>query len=275
MEVRVARQPSSAAPSAPPPHTHTLSLSLPHTLTLRTPDHEGSGELKPYTEFTKRLAFPQTALANASGSSSNRWMSWAVGPVAFIALDPDAWIYPLVMPLLDEQYAWLQRALAAIDRARTPWVVFLVHRAAYCTKSPDPECNSEAEALRNGQLGVRAPLEPLLAQYGVDFYFSGHTHHYLRTFPVVRGAPTQLDYLQPRATVHIQSGIAGTGPGDAFTVAQQPWEALRDTQYWPTYGRLTLLNDSHALYQQLFNDNGTVFDEFLLVNTQPNHGAPF
>jgi hypothetical protein len=79
------------------------------------------------------------------------------------------------MPLLDEQYAWLQRALAAIDRARTPWVVFLVHRAMYCTKTTDPECNSEAEALRNGQLGVRAPLEVLLARYGVDFYFSGHT----------------------------------------------------------------------------------------------------
>ena len=95
--------------------------------------------------------------------------------MTFVALDPDAWIYPLVYPLLDEQYAWLQGAMATIDRARTPWVVFLVHRAAYCTKTTDPECNSEAEALRNGQLGVRAPLEVLLARYGVDFYFSGHT----------------------------------------------------------------------------------------------------
>jgi hypothetical protein len=202
-------------------------------------------------------------------------MLFTVGPVAFIALDPDAWIYPLVFPLLDSQYAWLVEAMKTIDRSTTPWVVFLVHRASYCTKSTDGECNSEAEALRNGQLGLRAPLEPLLAQYGVDFYFSGHTHHYERTWPVVRGASTQMNYEDPRGTVHIQSGIAGTGPGDQFVVPQLEWEAFRDERYVPTYGRLTLLNDTHALYEQLFNDNGTVFDTFLLVNRQPQHGAPF
>jgi len=202
-------------------------------------------------------------------------MLFSVGPVTYVSLDADAWIYPLVYPLLDEQYAWLEGALATIDRAKTPWVVFLVHRASYCTKTTDPECNSEAEALRNGQLGLRAPLEPLLAKYGVDFYFAGHTHHYERTWPVVRGASTQRNYTEPRATVHIQSGIAGTGPGDEFAVAQLEWEALRDEAYWPTYGRLTFVNATHARYEQLFNDNGTVFDAFDLVNTQPGHGAPF
>lgn len=238
-------------------------------------NHEGSGPLKPYTEFVQRLGFPQGALAKASGSSSVRWMSWAVGPVTFVSLDADAWIYPLVYPLLDEQYAWLQRALTAFNRAATPWLIVLNHRASYCTKSEDDECNSEAEAIRNGQLGVRAPLEPLLAKFGADLYFAGHTHHYERTWPVVRGAATQANYVEPRGTVHVQSGIAGTGPGDEFTVPQQPWEAFRDTAYWPTYGRLTLLNATHARYEQLFNANGTVFDAFDLVNTQPAHGAPF
>jgi hypothetical protein len=91
----------------------------------------------------------------------------------------------------------------------------------------------------------------------------------------VRGAATQTNYVEPRGTVHVQSGIAGPGPGDEFTVPQQPWEAFRDTAYWPTYGRLTLLNATHARYEQLFNANGTVFDAFDLVNTQPAHGAPF
>ena len=249
------------------------AAARPHVYT--NGNHEGSGPLKPYTEFTQRLAFPQTPLANASGSGSNRWFLFTVGPVAFVALDPDAWIYPLVYPLLDEQFAWLQGAMKTIDRSATPWVVFLVHRAAYCTKSTDAECNSEAETLRNGQLGLRAPLEPLLAAHGVDFYFAGHTHHYERTFPVVRGAATQRDYQQPRGTVHIQSGIAGTGPGDEFSVPQQEWEAFRDTRYVPTYGRLTLHNATHATYEQLYNDNGTVFDAFTLVNAQPLHGAPF
>jgi hypothetical protein len=270
-------------------------------------NHEG-GNGKTYTEFTARLGYPQGALANASGSSSVRWMSWVVGPVTFVSLDADAWIYPLVYPLLDEQYAWLQRALAAFNRSATPWLIVLNHRASYCTKTEDPECNSEAEAIRNGQLGVRAPLEPLLAKYGVDFVFSGHTHHYERTWPVMRGAATQANYVEPRGTVHIQSGIAGTGPGDMFAVAAQPWEAFRDEGYWPTYGRLTFFNATNARSEQLFNvrgparrrgrtpgasclralrptstpppplpagppqDNGTVFDSF---DVYSEHTAPF
>jgi len=251
----------------------SFSAHRPHVYSCG--NHESSGDLKPYTEFTHRLGYPQTPLATASGSKNNRWMLWEVGPVTFVSLDPDAWIYPLCYDLLDEQYAWLEGAMKGIDRTRTPWIVFLVHRASYCTKTTDPECNSEAEALRYGQLGTRAPLEKLLAAYGVDFYFSGHTHHYERTFPVLRGVATQTNYSEPRGTVHIQSGIAGTGPGDEFTVPKAPWEAFRDEDYYPTYGRLTLFNHTHALYEQLYNDNGTVFDSFLLVNSQSNHGAPF
>ena len=31
------------------------------------------------------------------------------------------------------QYAWLERDLAGVDRARTPWVVLYGHRPMYCT----------------------------------------------------------------------------------------------------------------------------------------------
>ena len=249
----------------PEPSLHSLARSsLNHTNPTHTTDtarrphvytngnHEGSGQWKPYTEFTQRLAFGQGKLANASQSTSVRWSAWETGPVAWIALDPDAYIYPLVYNLLDAQYAWLKAALQRVNRTRTPWLVFLVHRAAYCTKSTDGECNSEAETLRKGQLGVRAPLETLLQQYGVDFYFSGHTHHYERTWPVLAGAATAQHYVNPRATIHIQSGIAGTGPGDMFVVPQEPWEAFRDELYVPSYGRLVFHNESAATYYVRF-----------------------
>jgi hypothetical protein len=200
-------------------------------------------------------------------------MSWAAGPATFFSLDADAWIYPLVYPLLMPQFEWLEAALTRVDRNATPWLVFIVHRAMYCTKNTDNECNSESEAIRNGQLGVRAALEPLLAKYAVDFYFSGHTHHYERTWPTVRGAATAASYDAPRATIHVQSGIAGTGPGDEFVVPQQPWEAFRDERYVPTYGRLTFVDARTALYEQLFNDNGTVFDSFTV--THASHDGPW
>jgi hypothetical protein len=136
-----------------------------------------------------------------------------------------------------------------------------------CTKVlNDAECLSEAATIRDGQLGLRWALEPLLARYGVDFYFAGHTHHFERTWPVVRGAATAAHYDAPRATVHVQSGIAGTGGSDPFDAPQQPWEAFRDTRFVPTYGRLTFIDARTARYEQLFNDNGTVFDAFTVTN---------
>lgn len=54
-------------------------------------NHE-SGPAYAYNEFTNRLAWGQTALSEASGSTSTRWMSWSVGPATFVSLDPDAWM---------------------------------------------------------------------------------------------------------------------------------------------------------------------------------------
>lgn len=148
-----------------------FSSLRPHTFS--NGNHEG-GPAKQYSEFINRLGYGQVPLSNASGSSNPRWGMWSVGPVTYVHLDPDAWIYPLVYPLLDQMYAWLEGAMKTIDRLKTPWVVFAVHRAMYCTKVlTDGECLSEAETIRNGQLGFRAPLEKVLAQYGVDFYFAG------------------------------------------------------------------------------------------------------
>ncbi len=92
-------------------------------------NHEGSDPQKHYTEFTHRLAWGQTPLAAASNSSSPRWHMWSAGPATFISLDADGWIYPLVWNIMDEQYAWLESALARVDRAATPWLVLIVHRA--------------------------------------------------------------------------------------------------------------------------------------------------
>lgn len=46
------------------------------------------------------------------------------------------------------------------------------------------------------------------------------THHYERTWPVFKGTETATHYMNPAATVHVQSGIAGTGGADPFNVTQ-------------------------------------------------------
>jgi hypothetical protein len=51
------------------------------------------------------------------------------------------------------QWLWLNATLATINRTVTPWLFVIGHRAMYCTKTTDGECNSEAETLRYGFLG--------------------------------------------------------------------------------------------------------------------------
>lgn len=224
-----------------------------------------------YTDFKQRLA-GQMPLANASGSPQVQWLSADVGPVHFALFQTDAWIYPFVYVLAGPQWEWLNADLAAVNRTRTPWVVVLGHRAMYCEKDTDGECNSEAQTIRDGFLYEMYGIEQLLVKYGVDMYFAGHTHHYERSYPVKNSTLMQSDYIEPRATVHVQSGIAGVDGYDGFSLPAQPYTAFRDEQYNPSFGRLTVHNETHATFQQLYAANGTVMDEFTIV--QHSHG-PF
>jgi Iron/zinc purple acid phosphatase-like protein C len=93
----------------------------------------------------------------------------------------------------------------------------------------------------------------------------------MRTWPVRDGEPTQQNYINPRATVHVQTGIAGV-TDDPFNVTAPEWSAYRDDLYRQSYSRLIFHNNTHASFYQLYAQNGTVLDEFHLV--QMNHG-PF
>lgn len=61
-----------------------------------------------------------------------------------------------------EQYQWLQKDLASIDRSKTPWVFAMSHRPMY---------SSEVSSY---QKNVRNAWEELMLEHGVDAYFAGH-----------------------------------------------------------------------------------------------------
>lgn len=60
-----------------------------------------------------------------------------------------------------EQYRWLAKDLASVDRNKTPWVIVMSHRPMY---------SSEVSSY---QKNLRAAFEDLLLQNGVDMYLSG------------------------------------------------------------------------------------------------------
>lgn len=148
----------------------------------------------------------------------------------------------------------------------------MIHRASYCTKSKDRECNEESKILKYGFAQSKYGLETIMRKYSVDVYFAGHTHHYERTWPVFWEKETQYNYINPIATVHVLSGIGGVYGEDEFEVNPASWTAYRDEEYRVSYSRVTVHNDTHLTLQQVAAIDGSVFDEFTIV--QNNHKFP-
>lgn len=248
-------------------------------------NHE-TGFDRTYDAYTHRFQ-NQWDMGLASRSGSTRWFSLDAGNVHFVVLDADAWVYWRVYGLAGAQYTWLERDLAQVNRTRTPWVVVVAHRPLYTTANANEE-----DAMRNGiradvidvpldvyavpdltpaPLGMQRfwALEPLLHQHKVDLWLSGHVHRYQRSWPVLRGEVMQRNYVDPLATVHIMAGVGGCGGMGAFVGLKPRWEAYRDMEARPGYGKLTVSNATHAKWELIgIDDKRSVIDSFTIKRTQ-------
>jgi hypothetical protein len=174
-------------------------------------EKSGLAEYPDFVAYQNRFRTP----SEASGGETNLYFAFRAASAHFIALssysDFDAG---------SRQYQWLQRTLAAVDRRATPWLIVSLHApwcdmivpnsARICLRIVLRVCChsnfltifvfdcaivSPSEILRRyssnvahqgefPSIGMRAAMEPLLLQYGVDLVFSGHVHAYERTVPV-------------------------------------------------------------------------------------------
>ena len=244
-------------------------------------NHEGAYN---FSHYRQRFAMPH----EASGSPSNLYSSFNVGPVHFISFDAERYFVPdylgyTSMPTMDyvrEQYEWLQRDLhqAHQHRDEQPWIVAYAHRPMYCTHIADdwnePWCTEDASAVRDGVAfngGKRQyGLEKLFHNYSVDLYASGHMHSYERTFPVYRDEIANTDYRDNAAMFHLIVGASGCCQGtDTFDDnAAYPWSAARSDSYG--YGVLNVFNATHMQWQQILDEDESVLDEVWVVKQQPH-----
>ncbi|KAM0541005.1 hypothetical protein ACHAPJ_013421 [Fusarium lateritium] len=71
-----------------------------------------------------------------------------------------------------EQYRWLAKDLASVDRCKTPWVIVMGHRPMYSSKKAGCKVH-----LRNA-------FQILMLENKVDLYIAGHVHWYERLNPL-------------------------------------------------------------------------------------------
>jgi hypothetical protein len=109
-----------------------------------------------FSEYRARFASVTLGAGAASGSNSNIYYSFDLGLTHYIGFSAEAYAYNSGASFLANQLAFMQADLAADDRARTPWVVALVHK----------DWDMEAEAYQN--------FYPVLEAGKVDVLFCGH-----------------------------------------------------------------------------------------------------
>ncbi|KAF3437453.1 hypothetical protein FNV43_RR20206 [Rhamnella rubrinervis] len=109
-----------------------------------------------------------------------------------------------------EQYEWMKKDMASINRSKTPWLIFTGHRPMY----------SSTSGLTNIDQRFVDQVEPLLLQNKVDLVLFGHVHNYERTCSIYngecKGMPTKdkkgidvYDHSNYTAPVHAVIGMAG------------------------------------------------------------------
>ena len=158
-----------------------------------------------------------------------------------------------------EQYEWLEKDLAKVDRSRTPWLIVGMHAPWY-----------NSNVAHQGEMeGMRSTMESLLYQYGVDMVFAGHVHAYERSLRVYQG---RLNSLGP---VYINIGDGGNREGlsSEYIKPSPKWSAFREPSFG--MGVLNVLNSTHAVWQWHRNQDGdmVIADSVDIVRSMQLHGS--
>lgn len=139
------------------------------------------------------------------------------------------------------QKQWLIKELAKVDREVTPWLIAMWHSPWY-----------NSNAAHQGEfntIAMRASMEALLVEAGVNIVFSGHVHAYERSHPVAFGKRNK-----DSGVVYVGIGDGGNREGHSNAYLQRPaWNAYRNGTSFG-HGKVTLFNRTHAMWQWLSND---------------------
>lgn len=163
-----------------------------------------------------------------------------------------------------EQYQWLAKDLAAVNRTATPWVVINGHRPMYSSQ------------VSGYQTNVRNAFEALMLQHGVDAYFAGHIHWYERLLPLGANGTINSAAVIDNHTyttdpgvsmTHLVNGMAGNVESHSTLSATQKVLNITAVLNMVDYGfsKLTFKNASVATWEFVHGADGAIGDSLTLI----------
>ncbi|XP_005107830.3 acid phosphatase type 7 [Aplysia californica] len=257
----------------------------------RTEDWEGIDESEDFLTRAEQavatlpvLIAPQSKDEGASGPDVNKhfsmpgwgwpqsvdrpWYSVDVGLVHLVSFSTDL-IFAEDTTKATAQRDWLVRDLTEVNQRRneTPWVIALGSHPMYCSYG-----NPSSDDCAMNTSKVRHALEDMFYHFAVDLVLESGFPGYERGWPQYKGVLVDESYWQPRAPVEIVLGSrAGDGAGAQNKNNTVEWSALHLPEAGGhSFGRLTVANASHLLWELCEESKMAVLDSFWLV--QSTHG---
>lgn len=145
-----------------------------------------------------------------------------------------------------DQYKWLVKDLASVDRSKTPWIILTGHRPMYNSE----QYASDYKVAQN----MQKMYEDVLHKYQVDLAYWGHYHAYERTCPVYKEECTAWG----NGTTHITIGSAGASL-DTVALYGKKWSLYFDDDFG--IGVITIANKTALHWEYIRNKERKVIDE--------------
>ena len=158
------------------------------------------------------------------------------------------------------QYQWLKNDLERASKRRllVPWILIYTHRPMYHTAQHHAWCSKGGDWY--ACLFVET-YEPLLKQYGVNFFLTGHSHHYQRSLPMYKE-----EVLKVGGTIHLIVGVGGYEVVGEKWVRNPDWMASRQGTTLG-YARFWIKNETSIYWEHVSAENDTVLDSAWFGNT--------
>jgi len=146
------------------------------------------------------------------------------------------------------QYDWLLKDLQNVDKEKTPWLIVESHRPLYEPENIPPE--------RSTIEGIRKEIEPLMFEFSVDLFLSGHYHSYFRSCKGLfkelcnNGGPQYISIGTGGATMFF-----GNETLEDIDFIQNSWKWTDFFTKKFGYGRVTFANAT-SLHWEFVSDDG-------------------
>ncbi|KAI5656273.1 hypothetical protein M9H77_25066 [Catharanthus roseus] len=159
-----------------------------------------------------------------------------------------------------EQYKFIEKCLASVDRQKQPWLIFAAHRVLGYSSDKYYGLEGSFEE----PMG-RESLQKLWQKYKVDIAFYGHVHNYERSCPIYQNRCVNSEKSHysgiVNGTIHVVAGGAGAHLSE-FSQVNTSWSVYKDYDWG--FVKMTAFNHSFLLFEYKKSRDGKVYDSFTI-----------